>query len=149
MEEALGGQGYRAVDFAGPTTYSKPYRATVLTRLALSLAAAGAPPRVVCETGFGAGHSALLWVALSTGSAPALPLRVTVHSFDHGLANYTLASHDYMDENWPEALVLYLGEGGRAGAHGGRQGSASEHPRACTGGTGRQVLADRCLHPHA
>ena len=110
MEETLAGQGHRASDFEGPTTFSKPYRATLLARLALNLAALGSPPRVVCETGFGAGHSTLLWVALSTGTSPSLPSRVTVHSFDHGLAKHTLAAHDYIDEHWPQALVLYLGE---------------------------------------
>lgn len=110
----------------GPTLYAKPYRAAFLVRLASELAAAGAPPATVCETGFGAGHSALLWAALSRPvalaggrtSTPRLPRPVTVHAFDTGLSKATLAGHDWLDARWPAApaagdggaLYLYLGD---------------------------------------
>ena len=110
MEEALAGQGHKASEFEQPSLYQKPYRAHFLTRLATGMAAAGNAPKTVCETGFGAGHSALLWISLSTGAAKVLPHPIAIHTFDHGLAKYTIPAHDYIDERWPEALYLYLGD---------------------------------------
>lgn len=114
LEETLAGKGHKAEDFDAPTLYSKPYRAQFLSRLAGGLAGGGASPRVVCETGFGAGHSALFWIALSVGPGAVLPHPIAVHSFDHGLAKYSIPAHDFVDERWPENLYLYLGECGDA-----------------------------------
>lgn len=131
LEGALAGAGHKAADFDGPTVWSKPYRAALLRRIAAGLAAGGAPPTTVCEVGFGAGHSALLWLALSRrptagggGAAPTpppapdappppplgLPRPVTVHAFDHGLAKHTLPAHDLLDAGYPGGLLLYLGD---------------------------------------
>lgn len=110
LEEALAGKGHQAASFDGPTLFSKPFRTHFLTRLATAMAAGGHPPRYVCETGFGAGHSALLWIALSVGPAAVLPVSVAVHSFDHGLSKHIVPAHDYIDERWPDNLFLYLGD---------------------------------------
>jgi hypothetical protein len=124
LEEALAKGGHRASALAGPTLYASPWRAAFLSRLATSLAGGGAPPATVCETGFGAGHSALLWAALSRPvplhggrtSTPPLLAPVTVHAFDTGLSKATLAGHDWMDARWPGGpssaggIYLYLGD---------------------------------------
>ena len=110
MEEALAGQGHKATEFEQPTLFQKPYRSHFLTRVARSLAAAGSPPRTVCETGFGAGHSSMLWISLSMGDAKVLPHPIHIHTFDHGLSKYSIPAHDYIDERWPDNLYLYLGD---------------------------------------
>jgi hypothetical protein len=97
METKLGDEGYFARDFE-TTLFSRPYRAHFLQRLFSS----EPHPSTYCEVGFGAGHSALLFLhTLASG---------TVHSFDHGLARYTIPAHNYLDEAYPERMTLTLGD---------------------------------------
>ena len=98
LQERLGNDGHLERDF-GETTYNRPFRAQFWSRL---LRGMSTPPATVCETGFGAGHSSLLFLL-------ALP-HVRVHAFDHGLAKHTIPAHDWLDERYPDRLLLYLGD---------------------------------------
>lgn len=103
LEEKLGNTGHMAWEYAD-NVYARPYRARVLSSLLRALTTdAPAAPRTVCETGFGAGHSALLFLT-------ALPPGSRVHTFDHGLSKFTIPAHDVLDEAHPNALLLYLGD---------------------------------------
>lgn len=97
MEERLGNDGYLSTEFE-TNLYLKPFRTQLLTRIARG----PQPPQVYCETGFGAGHSALLFLN-------ELPT-VKVHAFDTGLPRYVVPAHDYLDDKYPERLYMYLGE---------------------------------------
>lgn len=96
MEERLGNDGYLATEFE-MNAYVKPFRTQLLMRLARSQPA----PQIYCEIGFGAGHSALLFLE-HTGAK--------VHSFDTGLPRYVMPAHDYLDDRYPERLYMYIGE---------------------------------------
>ena len=48
------------------------------------------PPTTYCEVGFGAGHSALLWLSAVK--------RIHVISFDTGLHPLHRLAHDYLEE---------------------------------------------------
>ena len=100
LHERLGNAGHKEADF-GDTVYHRPFRAHFLGRLLKGMAPPH-PPFTVCESGFGAGHSALLFLS-------ALP-SARVHSFDHGLAPHSIPAHDWLDERYPDRLLLYLGD---------------------------------------
>ena len=101
------------------SVYSRPFRAAALTSLLRGASVArpspssgdtplfsgnaSSRPLVACETGFGAGHSALLFIHL-------LPPGSSVHSFDIGRAKHVVAANDAIDAMHPGALLLYIGD---------------------------------------
>jgi hypothetical protein len=127
LHERLSQDGYMAHEFDASNVWSKPYRAAALARLlalasapaaipaaasiaplplgadAVAASAGAAGLRTICEVGFGAGHSSLLFLTHT-------PPSTRVHSFDTGLARYTLPAHDWLDDRFPERLGIYLGE---------------------------------------
>jgi hypothetical protein len=58
--------------------------------------------KTVCDVGFGAGHSALLFLRERSD--------VTVYSFDVGLSRHFTAAHDYLDGAYPDRLMLFAGD---------------------------------------
>lgn len=94
--------------------WTSPFRAAALLTLARAQALGGT--RAVCETSFGAGHSALLFLTVAPDAR--------VHSFDGGaagaardisaLAGSALAAHDKIDQRFPKRLALYVGSGAAA-----------------------------------
>lgn len=95
----LSEQGYYAREFDAPTLYQRPSKARFLQRV---FASSSGNALTYCETGFGAGHSALM--ALRSGPG------VRVFSFDHGLARHTVPAHDVLDESFPDRMFLFLGD---------------------------------------
>jgi hypothetical protein len=120
LHERLSASGLMVGALGEASVWAAPFRAAALARLAAALparlaaaaaggggasadAAGAAPPlHTVCETGFGAGHSALLFLL----AAPA----ARVHSFDRGDAPHALPAHDWLDARFPGRLALYVGE---------------------------------------
>jgi len=62
------------------------------------------PPTTVCEVGFNAGHSALLW--LMAGAA-------RVVSFELGHHNYSHVAHDWIAARFPGRLHVVMGDSSR------------------------------------
>lgn len=98
LERYLTEKGYPSSEVGTHTIFHHPYKAQFLRNLFTS----SAPPRNFCEIGFNAGHTSLLF--LST-----VPHGV-VYAFDHGLARYTIAAHDFIDDAYPERLVFLFGD---------------------------------------
>lgn len=101
FETKLSDQSYYTREFEAPTLYQRPYKANFMHRI-MRGEPVGAPVSTFCETGFGAGHSAMM--ALRSGPG------VRVFSFDHGLARHTVPAHDILDEKYPDRLFLFLGD---------------------------------------
>jgi hypothetical protein len=101
LETKLSEQGCYARDFDPPTQLQRPYKANFMRRV-LTGAGGGSPLATYCETGFGAGHSALQALVNSRTAR--------VFSFDHGLARHTVPAHDFLDEAFPDRLFLFLGD---------------------------------------
>lgn len=101
LETRLGNDGYTPREWVD-SVYTHPYRAQLLGRLIAESRQRSQEPRTICEVGFGAGHSALLFLTLAPKS--------TVHTFELGLGRVSVPAHEYMDEAFPERLWIYLGE---------------------------------------
>jgi len=101
LETRLSNDGYTPREYP-EGVYTKPYRASLLQRLISESRARGQEPRVICEAGFGAGHSSLLFLV----AAP----KATVFSYELGLARIVVPAHDHIDEAFPERFWSYLGE---------------------------------------
>lgn len=96
MHEKLSQDGYMSREFEVANVWARPYRAAALRRLIAGFGGGSGESslRTVCEVGFGAGHSSLLFLT-------AAPL-ARVHAFDASLARYTLPAQDYLDDRYPE-----------------------------------------------
>lgn len=101
LQSKLSEQGYYTREYDSPTLFQRPHRANFLHRV-LGGETGGAPVTTYCESGFGAGHSALL----ALRSAPT----VRVFTFDHGLARHTVPAHDVLDGTYPDRLFMFLGD---------------------------------------
>ena len=73
----------------------------IMHDVALLTNRSGTPPRI-CETGFNAGHSALIWLLSHPGS--------TVVSFDLGKNVYVRAAYGWFKEYFPGRVDLQLGD---------------------------------------
>lgn len=95
MHEKLSQDGYMSREFEVANAWARPYRAAALRRLIAGFGSgAESSLRTICEVGFGAGHSTLLFLT----AAP----NARVHTFDASLSRFTLPAQDYLDDRYPE-----------------------------------------------
>lgn len=105
LERYLADNSYFGKEIGTQTVFHHPYKAQFLKNIFTSLSTARsstAPPANFCEIGFNAGHTSLLFLSTQT--------KGVVYAFDHGLARYTIAAHDFIDDTFPERIVFLLGD---------------------------------------
>ena len=119
LREASAIQGY----FVDPGGHSQGNSAQVtqqVTQMRHMLLAMAPAPRVVCESGFNAGHSAVVWLEATSAH---------LHTFDLGAEPYSESSQAFIHRLYPGRVTYHKGDSRltmKAHAKAVREGLASE-----------------------